>query len=225
MNSPQVISPYILMRIIGFLAFSLPFILLVSHLVIGPCSEMLPTISNYYHSVMRDIFVCMISGMAICFFAYVGYEKKVEDKLSDNFFAKCAALCALGLALFPTVNPGGICHSNCVADVSKISSQLHYFFAASLFLLLAYFALKIFTKSDNVHAMTAEKKMRNKIYKSCGYTILVCIVLIIVYSFFVKDKVVFNKEYAIVFWLETICLLAFSLSWMVKGELLMNDTK
>ena len=69
--------------------------------------------------------------------------------------------------------------------------------------------------------MSPEKAKRNKLYVSCGVVILGCIALIPFYHFFLEDTGIAALKP--VFWLETLALWAFGISWMTKGEMLWRD--
>ena len=52
---------------------------------------------------------------------------------------------------------------------------------------------------------------------------ILCVVLLALYFFFLKEKYPQLTEYNTVFWLESIALWAFGTSWLVKGQLVMKD--
>ena len=88
-----------------------------------------------------------------------------------------------------------------------------------LLLDLAYFSLKIFTKTSG-HP-TPQTLIRNRVYRVCGALILVCVLLIGLYkSFGEASEIALVRP---VFWLETIALWSFGFSWFVKGETLWRD--
>ena len=75
----------------------------------------------------------------------------------------------------------------------------------------------LFTKSASEN-LTGEKINRNRIYKTCGYIMLICILLIFFIDKYFTDLESVLEEYNYVFWLEAIALWAFGFSWFVKGE-------
>ena len=117
----------------------------------------------------------------------------------------------LDIALFP--NTG-----------EEWEQALHFVSAAGLFLVLAFFSLVLFTKSDRPRASwTFKKKARNTIYMICGVVMLICIVSIAVYSWFLDGTSLADLKP--VFWLETFALWAFGVSWFVKGQPLWKDVE
>ena len=130
-------------------------------------------------------------------FAYRGYERK------DDIAGDLACLFALGVALFP----------NSGAQWERV---VHFASAAALFLVLSYFSLCLFTKSGG--HITPRKRIRNRIYRTCGVIILACIALIGLYYLWLDDTPL--SALKPVFWLESFALWAFGISWFVKGETL-----
>lgn len=205
-KDPFVISYLGLRKSIGVIAISLPFVLAIGKgLFEGPGLEY--SISSYYYTVMRDVFVGSLCAIAIFLMSYRGPEP------IDNLAGNLACGFALGIALFPTAPQIG------ATDAQQIIGMFHFIFAASFFLTLAYFSLVLFRrKSTNP---TPEKLLRNKIYTICGFTILVCIGFIVLVMQLPKGSSILNLNP--VFFLESTAILAFGLSWFTKGEGILAD--
>jgi hypothetical protein len=99
---------------------------------------------------------------------------------------------------------------------------LHYVFAATFLLTLAFFCLKLFTKTHAHRHPTARKLMRNRIYVACGWTIIGCIATIGAMSVAAWAGRPF-LPHGMVFWLESLAVWAFGWSWLVKGEVILKD--
>ena len=156
----------------------------------------LKTISLYYHSGMRDVFVGAICSIALFLFFYKGYDRW------DNWSANVAGFFALGIALFPTVMQGP---QNWVGKV-------HFICAAVFFMILSGIAMFLFTRTKP--DPTKQKVTRNKIYLICGLVMILSLAAILIYfSFFNFEK----SPSCFVFWAETIALFAFGVSWLTKG--------
>ncbi|NQT63952.1 MAG: DUF998 domain-containing protein [Candidatus Marinimicrobia bacterium] len=192
-----------LRRVIGLMGLLFPVVLAVGCVLLdSKCSGLEPSISAYYGTIMRNVFVGVLFTIGWFLFSYKGYEN------ADDIAGDLACLFALGVALFPITNK------------QDWVQNMHLFFAASLFITLAYFSLVLFTKSDG--SPTPRKKTRNQIYKTCGWVMLSCIVLILVTKTLLKD-IAWIKNLNPTFWLETFTLWAFGVSWMTKGKLLWAD--
>lgn len=207
-----VVSYLMLRRLVGGLGVLLPVLMVVGARWFGPDLEIRSSISSYYDSVMRDFFVGILFAIGVFLYAYRGYEPKPVAgrlQLSDNITGNLAAVFALGVALLPTDSP------------NVAVGGLHLVSASLLFLTLSYFSLKLFTKTKAKGEETAEKLKRNRVYVACGVMMLVCIAGILVYSLWFETSSVANLKP--VFWLETLALWAFGVSWFVKGETLWRD--
>ncbi len=80
---------------------------------------------------------------------------------------------------------------------------------------LSFFLLKAKDKKRR------KRKIRNKIYRTCGVIIMVAIILIGLYKS--SNGEMGWSRYKPVFWLEWVALLAFGISWLVKGEIVLKD--
>ena len=212
-NSNSLVMSYLnLRKVIGILGVSLPFILLLGALIIFKTGIIEASISDYYYTGMGDIFVGTLFVMGAFLLSYKGYEKK------DDLAGDLACFFAIGIALFPTtpfLDP---------TTIERIVGVVHLVFASSFFLTLAYFSLFLFTKTNPKKPPTDRKLRRNQIYRICGYTILIAIALVV----FVEVVLPSNLEqiisaYKPIFWLESIIIVAFGISWLTKGEAILSD--
>ncbi len=220
-------SSLILRKGIGCLGWALPFILGFGGMLLAE-PGLRSSVSAYYHTGLGDVFVGTIFAIGIFLFAYKGYEPK-DDRAGDF-----ACFCAIGLALFPTSpdmgDPSrgiGLTLSPATADILEKIAAAHFVFAAGFFLTLAYFSICLFTKSDR--EKSPEKSQRNSVYKACGYVMLLALALIALEVSIQKLKLLPEDTLSNItslhprFWLESIAMLAFGLSWWVKGEAILTD--
>lgn len=223
-NSDNLIIHYMTMRkTIGWLGFLYPFIVIAAAAVQGDLF-MRQSISQYYHSAGGDVFVGLLFAQAIFLYAYRGYSYDPNNpghnfpiRLSDNAAGNIAAIGALGTAVFPTIecDVTGGCGTS-------FSSYAHWGFSALFFLILSYICLFLFVQTGEEEP-TIQKKRRNTVYKGCGYLMLLAMVLAIVKGVVPHDVEVVMDEYHMLFWLETVAVMAFGVSWLVKGEQILAD--
>ncbi len=138
-------------------------------------------------------------------------------KCSDDIAGDLACVFAVGVALFPTTPDGA------AASGARLIGYVHQAFAALFFLTLIYFSLCLFTKTDPKKSPSKKKLQRNKVYKACGYTMGFCILLIAIHSFLPSEMQSLFEEYKPVYWLETLAVLAFGISWFTKSEAILKD--
>ncbi len=217
-RDPRVISYNTLRNAVGILGISFPVVMAAGSILSGECREIQSSISAYYYTGMRNLFTGIIFAIAFFLFAYKGYEKK--DAIAGNL----ASVFALGVAFFPTSITGHF--TSCIPNPidTGLSSTIHFITSGGFFLTLSYFSICLFTKS--VKEPSEMKHKRNKLYRTCGFVMLVCILLIGVYSNGEKHgHFGFLSKADPVFWLETIALWAFGFSWLTKGETFLTDKK
>ena len=204
-DSRLVLSYLALRRSLGVLGVALPVILPIGVFVLGDEQAWQPSISDYYGTVMRGVFVGVLVAIGVFLVSYVGYEPddtKRPYEPSDNTAGNLAGVFAVGVALFPTTS-----------DIFFVQA-VHFVSAVLLFGMFAFFSLRLFTKG--VAYPTDEKKMRNRIYSASGWVILGCIVAIAVHLALLTDTVI--DDLNPIFWLEALALWAFGWAWFVKGE-------
>lgn len=195
-----IVSYLTLRRVVGFLGVMLPIVLALWGFSLTSPPALRDSISAYYDLRTRDVLVGVLFTLAWFFFTYHGHDNR------DNIAGYFAWLFALGVALFPVSG-------------SPRDKVVHFVSATGLFLVLSYFSLRLFTLSGATQ--TPQKLIRNRIYRTCGYIMLACIVLIGLYHAFGKHTVL--ATWKPVFWLESLALWAFGVSWFVKGETLWRD--
>lgn len=218
---PAVVSYLVLRRAVGIIGVSLPIVLLAGSIIIFHCGEIQGSISKYYHTVMRNVFVGSLCAVALFLWAYKGYKRDEMDSkymIPDNPAGNLAALFALGVAFFPTfIGPESL--TSCITEEypRKVIGNIHLFSALMFFLMLAYFSIFLFTKGKS--------KNENRLYKICGYTILGCIITIVIYLYLLKNNFPQLQKIKPVFWLEALALWAFGVSWLKKGKMSFKSIK
>jgi hypothetical protein len=209
-----IFSYLTLRKAIGVLGTSLPFVLSLGALVLFG-TGIQGSVSGYYHTGMRDVFVGVLCVIGFFLLSYRGYNG------ADDIVGDLGCLFAVGVALFPTTP------SNAASSGVRIIGYVHFVFAVLFLLTLIYFSLFLFTKTeaDPNQSPTPRKLQRNRVYKACGYTMLLCIVLIAIYYRLPDELASPIEGYKPVFWLESIAVVAFGISWLTKGEAIrmLND--
>lgn len=218
-NQSLVISYLTLRKAVGILGMSLPFLLLLGYLIFDRSCTFPPSISHFYYTDLGNIFVGTLCAVSLFLFSYNGHDK------GDKIAAKIAGLFALLVAMFPTDfgQFAGMECSRITDGENPVSNVLHYVSATILFSTFAYFSLVQFTKTNKPGQMARAKKTRNSIYKTCGWVIAISIAGIAVVSFLPDSLYDKLKPYKPTFVLETIALLAFGFSWLIKGEIFFRD--
>ena len=206
-------SYYRVRQALGYLGFSLPFLLIFTGLLSRSGLE--PSVSDFFHTLSRDVFVGALFSIGTFLVVYEGYDRQEGESFADNWLATVAGIAVFGVALFPNESPTG--------DVASLSQQLvginlspliHYSSCFVFFYCMGHFCMFRFSKTRDMK--------RRRIYRTCGWTIVVCCAALAVASIWKKNgppvMTDFVLSYDVVFWIEAIGMWAFSFAWIVKGR-------
>ena len=217
-SGPTQLSYMDIRKAIGLLGISLPLVLSLSAFMFGTGIQ--SSLSAYYHTEMGDVFVGTLCAIGVFLYAYRGYTQGSDN---DDKVSNFAGMFAIGVALFPTDPSGG------VGVPATFVGIAHVVFGGLFFLTLAYFSLVLFTKSHADRPRTPEKKKRDKVYQVGGYTIIGSIALIPILvaiktlGLVPKEALQAVEASNPAFFLESIAVIAFGISWAVKGQVLLED--
>lgn len=221
-NSIWLTSSVTLRKIIGILGMALPFLLFVSLYMSSGLTYPLQSISHYYFTRVSSIFVIVISLMAIFLIVYKGKEPV------DFYMSLIAGIFALLLVLFPTSNITDICCDiNKKYSVTNLTESgfritLHYISAAIFLLCLSFMSLFLFTRSDKSPEKRGSKKiLRNRIYRICGVLMIIAVLIIFVGGVMYPTE--YYDKHQLTFWMETVAVESFGISWLIKGKTLFKD--
>lgn len=212
-----------LQKVVGLIALSLPPVVAVGDWMIDD-EPLRGSISAYYYGRTGGWFVGSLCAMAVFFLSYQYKPQANYD--GDRALSNLACAAAVGVALFPTASSGRE-----AVGGEKLVSTVHVVSAGVLFGLLAVFSLYQFTKTKSeiknvtgfrdkamrifrtdpryTDGLTGLKPLRNGIYRTCGWTIVACIILIGINNL---------ADWDLLFWLESVAVWAFAVSWLVKSR-------
>ena len=208
----NIVISYLTMRkAIGILALLFPFLLIIGALFGGP-QPMQPSLSQYYWTTSNILFVSMLVTFGIFLLSYNGYDKR------DKIITSIAGIAMMLVAFFPCEGTEVPNYLFMFVSVSA-TNLVHYVGAALAFSFLGIMAYFQFTLGNS---NTPQKKKRNLIYRICGIVIGVAILGMAVVQFApgVRESTDVIKLF---FWLESIVVWAFGVSWLIKGETLLTD--
>jgi heme A synthase len=194
-------------RLIGLLGILLPILL---YALAGlrptrglPRWEVLDSVSAYYYTGAVGVFVGVLFALSLFLFTYPGYR----GERADRWVGALGGAAALGVALFPTAAPGDLSEPSWWSDTTRI---IHYVSAVTLFVSFILFALWLFRKSSiaDQRNRPRAKQWRNRVYLACG--------VVMIFSVLWAGSALFT--HAPIFLPEALAIVAFAVSWLVKGE-------
>lgn len=220
-------------RSIGYIGLTLPIMLTVGSWVFG--EQILPSISEFYYTSLRNVFVGALVSLALFLFCYSGgpllrdsvwfskdnlLNKKIF--LNEDLLTTVAGVCALGIVFFPTMTVNismENMHDLTFFDFYSPGVQcppliniMHLVSAGFFFLLMAHLIRFVFVAQET--ADMKDYKRRIRMYIWCARIMmwsLVLMVLVVVLGYS-------QSKLPIVFVLESIALCAMSMAWLTKGR-------
>lgn len=188
----------------GLLGIILPWLALFSAgIAVHPNEEWWWSISATYY--LSPALVGVLVPACIVLISYIGYD------WTDNLITALSGLFGLGIVLFPCkvswLDPGtAVGFFQLPMEASHI---IHATCASLFFLTIAINSICQFTKSGKT--MTPRKIIRNRIYRICGYGMLVLEAAL-------AGVMIFHAPGYTVMILEILLLHLFGFAWLVKGE-------
>lgn len=196
---------------IGMMGIALALVIMHGNFFFGENPEVRTSISAYYYTNMRDIFVGLLLLVAVFMVFYKGYN------IIDDVIATVIGLSGAGVVLFPVdiTGPEIIKYVGVFRISDNVSNTLHLLSAGLFFFLLGLYSIVIFTQSKcEPKDRTDNKNRRNKVYIACGFIIWLSLITIPLSNVLLADG---NEESLITLVVEAIMLLAFGISWLIKG--------
>ncbi len=185
----RIITTDALRRFVGYLGILLAFILLIGGCLL--CEKPLQsTVSAYYYTCMRDVFVGVMFLVGSFLVTYRGHDSR------DDWITTFAGLFAFTTGLVP---PEGW----------SLTGAVH-FGAATLFILF------LAIMSHDQFSKCSDRKMK-QVYKDCGVIVLGCLVVIGLYILLQRTGHL-EAQHGFIFWMETLALVVFGFSWLAKGD-------
>lgn len=213
-------SYYRIRKIIGLLGIFLPFIIFYSF------GDLLASISHFYYTKASLFFTAILSAFGILLISYKGYEKdKGVEWLSDNQITFIGGVAAILVVLIPTTCDGS--NNELVAQIcingdyplyghdNALFRTIHLFSAGIFLFTMGYMSIFRFTKGpDNEEERERKIRTRNNIvYRITGYLVWASIAILLL-------EFVFHFHFTPydVFIFECVAVMAFGISWLIKGK-------
>jgi len=195
---------YVNLRVgMAILAFSLPVVLMLWSTLKN--EKLLPSISAYYHTPMRDLFVGVLVAIGACLYLYKGFSDR------ENKALNCAGIFAVAVAFLPTCIPdiSLMTDEMCKQGLPCVVKWLHRISAFLFFVPVAYVCT--FRGKDTVKLIDDDnvKVKYLRLYRVIGPFMIVLPAVAAIF-FILKDSD------STIFFVETVAIWAFALFWVTK---------
>lgn len=256
-DNALVIKYINLRKAIGYIGFLFPVVLFIGAWSISKKSGFSwywpGSVSGYYFTSVRNVFVGALCAIAVFLITYIGYDEL------DRWITNLAGIFTLGVAFFPTANPNF--HPLWISYFHHIFSSLMMIFLA---LMALQFTRKKSSKGEDLRAQllhlwkallgkvppTAEEEqeaekrlaeletveptedqvrqkveLETRIQKRRRNRIYIyCAWLILVWiALALIQNLFYEPAWHLFFFCEVFALWTFAVSWFVKGQTLMKD--
>ena len=184
-----------LRAITGYVGLTLPVVLLIAGIVDGHIES---SLSAYYYTKVGNVFTGALCVIGVFLLAY-----RLTAWAVDNIATTLAGLSALGVAFFHAAPQNATLGQLRLADV-------HLTCAAVLFILLGAISLFLFPRD-----VLPDQRWRANWYRALGALIWLSIALMPALNSLASSF--YNREH-VFFILETVCVMAFAASFILKGH-------
>ncbi len=216
------VRSYLMIRtVVGFLGILLPIVFIIGEaFFLRGDVQIRGSISAYYHTSMRDLFVAGLSVIGFLLMTYMS----AQPRTWDFWLSLVAGIAVLGVVFFPTRRPGltdtsPLCGTEpappgCSAmqqALGETTTAVVHFVCASIFILSLAAIAFVFAYREKKYENDARMALVQRI---CGWAIIVAIVW--VGLGFLVDLTIW--ELTPLYVGEVISVWAFGISWLLKGR-------
>ena len=212
------IRSYLLIRtLIGLIGVALPTALLLGDSALPGDPFLRGSLSAYYHSGVRDVFVGSLCAIGVFLIAYRAFEKNL-----DNLLSTLAGIGAILVAVFPTGRPpiGNIPQTPLQQALGEGVVKTVHFTGATLFIICCAFVCISFGRREDERGQdraNAQGKAHLPpqvwmwIHRTCGWLILAALAIVIL------TNVIGRFDDHSLLYGEIFSIYAFGISWFLKG--------
>lgn len=200
------VRSYLLARlVIGLVGVLLPVLLIATDLLLGG-DGLRRSLSDYYHSGARDLFV---GGLCVIGLFLITYMLLLWNW--DNVLSVVAGTAAIGVALLPTAGEGPL--TPLQERLGEQVVQALHFTSAALFIVLLGVMSYRFGTREGARPDRAPFRRRGwkRFHRAAAYAIFAAVV-----AMAVTQATGRFDDYSLLVG-ETVAVLAFGASWFVKG--------
>jgi len=193
-----------LLIVSAIITMALPIVLVLTEKLSGN-PAILNSISSYYHSGSRDIFVGALFAVGVILFIFQGESTK------ENLVLDAAGLFAIVTALVPTNPDDVVCEFACSNGITPYC--IHTIAAFAFFTCLAYITFFCFRKQCQEHQ---HDEKRQAFYEKTFAILAGLLLLLPILTILFASGIIGQGCSKLVFWLEVLAIYTLGCLWITK---------
>ena len=190
--------------VVGFIGVLMPPVIVFGNMLIFGQFGFEPSLSDYYFTGMRNWFVGSLWAIGAGLLVYLAARRNAWD----SRFSFVAGLLAIAVALLPTNAPN---------TATTVTSTLHVVCAGTLFALLGVICFRFGSRDGRRSDRTPLwRRTWRSVHRACALIVWAAVLVSVAFATFgaARGHVVLVGE--------TIAVLAFGVSWFLKGSEIIN---
>ncbi|SEV87359.1 hypothetical protein SAMN05444851_0008 [Aliiroseovarius sediminilitoris] len=220
--NPDMSTVLRLRRAIGAIGLTLPFVLLANVYLFNV--PMQRSISAFFFTELREVFVSASAGVGLFLVAYEGYSRRPNEVLTDRMVSSISGVAVFTTAFIPTLCYRENCYQPLALfdrlippSMDQLQQNVHFSAAGIFLIFMGITSIRLFTRCS-VENLGRHKKRRNQCYRFFGWTIIAMVILIGVVKIFLPEQGrIWDAAWSFTFWAESVALWSLGLSWLLKG--------
>jgi hypothetical protein len=202
----KYVGSFLVLRLlVGVVGFALPFVLVFGERLL-PEARIRTSLSGYYYSGMRDVFVGSLCAIAVFLVTYMAFHY-----VWDNVLSTFAGVAALGVALFPTAGSGPLTPLQQWLGEGTVSN-IHLGCAIAFILSLAAISFLFGYRESRKSGSTPRRRVVwGWLHRVCGVVIVLAVVAVVA-----SQLSGWYVTYSVL-WGEALAAVTFGVSWLAKG--------
>jgi hypothetical protein len=200
-------SWFLIRLVVGLLGLLMPLVLIAGNaLLFSGAPAPLGSLSAYYHTGMRDVFVGVLWVIGVFLITYMSFHWNW-----DNVITILAGVAAIIVATCPTNAPAGGIQTPLQQKIGQgIVAHFHFGAAAVFVVLLAIMSFRFGRREDEI----GRNRGWRILHGACGTVILAAVALLAVAEWAGVHTI---GGLSVLLIVEVVTTVAFGISWLVKG--------
>ncbi len=190
--------------VVGTIGVLMPPVIVFGNIIFFGQTAYQPSLSDYYFTGMRNWFVGSLWAIGAGLFVYLAARKNAWD----SWLSFVAGLLAIAVALLPT---------NAPSTAATVTATLHVVSAGTLFALLGVICFRFGSRDgQRPDRSPSWRRTWGTVHRGCAFLVWAAVLTSVAFATFGA-----TRGHAVLTG-ETVAVLAFGVSWFLKGSEILN---